>query len=87
MSSIPNGLAPNGNAPTGELSAIAVVDFTIAPGEDGVFVREISPGRRDLRVPPRILSAVIAARGIFPFRFRGQPIFFALTSRLAIGKI
>src|SRR5438445_399670 len=54
---------------------IAVVDFAIAPGKDGVAVREVREVAATVIISPRELSIINPFGGVFPFRFSRQAIF------------
>src|SRR5438477_10578012 len=58
---------------------ITIVNLAIAPGEGSVFVGEIGEITALIEVAPRVSPPVTPFGAIFPFRFRRQPIFSALT--------
>src|SRR5437773_3028217 len=57
---------------------ITVVHLRIAPWESGARVGKIRETSAPIMISPRIFPAIDSARGEFPFRFRGQPVIFAV---------
>ncbi len=87
MSSIPNGLgASERKCAHRRAFRIAIVDLTVAPGENGVAIREIREVAAVLVIPPRVFAPVQAPRRVLPLGFSREPISFPLPSgqRLAV---
>src|SRR6266404_1608051 len=59
---------------------ITVIDIAIAPGEDGVFVREVGEIAAALIISPRKFALIVSFGGVLPFRFGRQSILAAFVS-------
>src|SRR5205085_8763436 len=58
---------------------ITVVDLGVAPGKGGAGVGEVGGAAAPGVVAPGKFAAIAAAGGVFPFRFRRQPIILAVS--------
>src|SRR5207253_7465102 len=66
---------------------VTIVDLPIAPGEGGIFVGEIGEIAALIEIAPGISASIAPLGGVFPFRFRRQPIFSALTGAKPLAKL
>src|ERR1700719_2655947 len=66
---------------------VTAIDFMIAPGENGVFIREVCEVAAVLLVSPGEPSAVIAFRGVFPFGFGRQSILATFAGAQPIAEL
>src|SRR5436309_12669838 len=64
-----------------------IVDLAVAPSERSVFVGKIREIAALIKVAPGISPPVGAFGGVFPFRFRRQPIFSAFTGAEPLAKL
>ena len=74
----PKGTRAQWETPDWRAFGKPVIDVAFAPGKNCIFVGKVRQIATPIVITPRIFSTVPSARGIFPLRFRGQPIFLSL---------
>src|SRR5260370_35805331 len=65
---------------------ITVIDFAVAPGENGVAIGKIREVASAVIISPREFALVISFGRVLPFRFGGQTIFSALARAQPLAK-
>ena len=57
---------------------MAIANLWVAPREGSARVGEVANVSAALVISPRLFSSICPPRGIFPLRFRGQPVIFSI---------
>src|SRR5882724_5253120 len=63
---------------------ITIIDFAIAPGENGVAIGKIGEVAAAVIIPPREFAMVFSFGRVLPFRFGGQTIFSTFARALPL---